>query len=337
VVARVAQAPTEISGRSTDATPSRSPARGILAPRPERRSARQTQAATIVEELRGAGVDLSDVRSNISASMRRDPASFSMAALRVLHIHFPNLSSVGFDARDPLVAALRDRLRQETSGSRRGLFSRIWRGGPSRSPTGGAATPQPARQPEHETQAALIVDEFLSAGLELPTIRAHLSTLMHRRELHMDQSTVSILKRHMPDVFNGAFTASDPRLLALDAALQDAASGGRILAAFGSLRTISKADAERLGFKDAATHSADEATFCMFGEPLSLADPNQRIIGLAPVPSDPKQAYSAEVNKEPEFMDLTALAKYLSDKPQHPLNKQPLDARTIHQYAFRIE
>lgn len=181
------------------------------------------------------------------------------------------------------------------------------------------------------------MEELRSAGLELPTIRAHLSTLMHRRELHMDPSTVSILKRHMPDVFNGAFTASDPRLLALDAALQEATSGGKILEAFGSLRTISTADAELLGFKDAATHNADEATHCMFGEPLSLGNPNRRIIGLAPVPSDSEHAYRAEVNKEPEFMDLTALAKHLADKPKHPMNNQPLDARTIHQYAFRIE
>ena len=117
VMARVAQASTEMPGRSTDATPLRSPARGTLSPQPEHRSARQTQAATIVEELRGAGVDLSHARSNISAATRGDPARFSIEALRVLYTHFPNLSSVGFDARDPLVAALRDRLRQETSGS----------------------------------------------------------------------------------------------------------------------------------------------------------------------------------------------------------------------------
>ena len=176
------------------------------------------------------------------------------------------------------------------------------RGEPSRSPAGGAATPQPARQPQHEAQAARIVEEFRSAGLELPAIRAHLFTLMHRRELHMNESTVSILTRHMPALLRGEFTARDPLLVALDDALKEAVSDGKILAAFGSLRTMSKADAERLGFKDAATHNADEATHCMFGEALSLGNPNQRIIGLAPMSSDPEQAYRAEVNKEPVFM-----------------------------------
>jgi effector protein HopAB len=35
-------------------------------------------------------------------------------------------------------------------------------------------------------------------------------------------------------------------------------------------------------------------------------------------------------------MDLAALAKYLETKPEHPLNRQPLDASNIRNYAFRI-
>ena len=113
-----------------------------------------------------------------------------------------------------------------------------------------------------------------------------------------------------------------------------------ICAAFSGLRSISKADAQRMGFKDAATHGASEATDCLFGEPLSLGNPNQRVIGLAPQPSDPKkQAYSAELNKEPVFMDLNELAKYLAGQtqPRHPITNVPLTAKNIRNYAFRIE
>lgn len=113
-----------------------------------------------------------------------------------------------------------------------------------------------------------------------------------------------------------------------------------IRAAFSGLRSISKADAQRMGFKDAATHGASEATDCLFGEPLSLGNPNQRVIGLAPQPSDPKkQAYSAELNKEPVFMDLNELAKYLAGQtqPRHPITNAPLTAKNIRNYAFRIE
>ena len=95
-----------------------------------------------------------------------------------------------------------------------------------------------------------------------------------------------------------------------------------------------------MGFKDAATHGASEATDCLFGEPLSLGNPNQRVIGLAPQPSDPKkQAYSAELNKEPVFMDLNELAKYLAGQtqPRHPITNAPLTAKNIRNYAFRIE
>ncbi|MGN6087421.1 hypothetical protein [Trinickia sp.] len=113
----------------------------------------------------------------------------------------------------------------------------------------------------------------------------------------------------------------------------------QIRAAFSSLRSISKADAERLGFKDAATHGESEATDCTFGEPLSTSNPSQRVIGLVNQPSDPKHAYNPEHNKEPVFMDLNELATYLAGQtqPRHPITNAPLTAKNIRNYAFRIE
>ncbi|KPB17612.1 type III secretion system effector protein HopAB1 [Pseudomonas savastanoi] len=106
---------------------------------------------------------------------------------------------------------------------------------------------------------------------------------------------------------------------------------------FNQLRTISRADAEseELGFRDAADHP-DNATPCLFGEELSLSNPDQQVIGLAVNPTDKPQPYSQEVNKALTFMDMKKLAQYLADKPEHPLNRQRLDAETIAKYAFRI-
>ncbi|WP_235661862.1 Effector protein hopAB1, partial [Pseudomonas savastanoi] len=106
---------------------------------------------------------------------------------------------------------------------------------------------------------------------------------------------------------------------------------------FSQLRTISKADAEseELGFRDAADHP-DNATSCLFGEELSLSNPDQQVIGLAVNPTDKPQPYSQEVNKALTFMDMKKLAQYLADKPEHPLNRQRLDAKNIAKYAFKI-
>jgi effector protein HopAB len=111
----------------------------------------------------------------------------------------------------------------------------------------------------------------------------------------------------------------------------------KILAAFTGLRPISKGDAERLGFKDAATHNEDDATDCLFGEPLSTSNREQRVIALTTQPvrtlSDPNVADRAGV----VFMDLNALARHLASEPKHPIHKAPLDASNIRNYAFRIE
>ncbi|RMN85120.1 hypothetical protein ALQ56_200280 [Pseudomonas syringae pv. papulans] len=87
---------------------------------------------------------------------------------------------------------------------------------------------------------------------------------------------------------------------------------------------------------DAAHHHPDDATHCLFGEPLSLENSRQRVIGLAGNPTDTSELYSQQGNKELAFMDMKKLAQFLAGKPEHPMNRQPLDARTIANYAFRI-
>ena len=151
----------------------------------------------------------------------------------------------------------------------------------------------------------------------------------------MNRRTIGVLLPHFPNLLGG-MQANDPLAAALDRAIELQTSQGAIRAAYSDLRTISPETARRLGFKDAAIHGEDEATHCMFGGALSTRNRDQQVIGLAKAPSNPPHAFHAEVNKELEFMDLAALAKYLETKPEHPLNRQPLDASNIRNYAFRI-
>lgn len=334
IMARVAQAPAQTPGRRTDGLPSRSPARGTLAPQPGRRAAADPQAAVITQQLRDAGVDLSSVRRNISASMQGNPVNFDLQAMRVLQPHFPNMYAVGLGG-NPLAAALHDRLAQERSEPRAGSSSRTPQGAPSRPAARGALAPQPARQSPHDTQAAQIVDQLRNAGIDLPTFRRTFSNLVNRRGINMHRREVAILRPHFGNVME--IGSDHPLAAALDRALELQTSQGQIRTAYSDLRSISRGTAQRLGFKDAASHGEDEATHCMFGEPLSTHNPNQRVIGLATVPSDPQHAFNASVNRELVFMDLTALAKYLETKPTHPLNREPLDASNIRNYAFRIQ
>ncbi|MFA1028620.1 E3 ubiquitin-protein ligase [Pseudomonas syringae group genomosp. 7] len=111
-----------------------------------------------------------------------------------------------------------------------------------------------------------------------------------------------------------------------------------ILSQFSQLRTISKADAESQdpGFKDAADHHPDDATQCLFGEPLSLTDPDQQVIGLAGHSTETSEPYSQTKNKALVFMDMKKLAQFLAGKPEHPMNRGRLDADTIAKYAFRV-
>ncbi|WP_245965006.1 hypothetical protein [Trinickia dinghuensis] len=116
-------------------------------------------------------------------------------------------------------------------------------------------------------------------------------------------------------------------------------------AKFSGLRPISRAYAEEhMQFKDAAIYNQDDegpfskdlATACMFGEDLSLSNPNQRVIGLATVRSSREQAFDPDVNKEIVFMDMNKLAEFLVNNPKHPHNNQPLNVNNIADYAFKI-
>jgi effector protein HopAB len=111
-----------------------------------------------------------------------------------------------------------------------------------------------------------------------------------------------------------------------------------IASQFSQLRTISEADAEseELGFKDAADHHPDDVTHCLFGGELSLSNPDQQVIGLAGNPTDTSQPYSQEGNKDLAFMDMKKLAQFLAGKPEHPMNRETLNAENIARYAFRI-
>ena len=112
-----------------------------------------------------------------------------------------------------------------------------------------------------------------------------------------------------------------------------------ICATFSGLRSISKTDAETLGFKDAKDYDADDASASLFsGEELSTSNRNQRVIALAGQPSEPSKDYSAVVNKGVAFMDLNELAHHLASNPKHPtLHDVPLNQENIADYAFRIE
>lgn len=109
----------------------------------------------------------------------------------------------------------------------------------------------------------------------------------------------------------------------------------KISGQFGTLRTISKDEAESLGFMDAAVHGED-ATACLFGEDLSLGNPNQRVIGLVQIASDRPHGFDANVNKAVVFMDMNKLAEYLVSNPKHPMNNARLNANNIGNFAFRI-
>jgi hypothetical protein len=362
-MARLERGSAQPPDRAADALPA-SPARGTLAPQAGRSSRTAAQVAAITQQLRDAGIDLSRVRRNILASTQGHPVNFERQAMSVLLHHFPNVLEVGLSG-NRLAAALLDHLARETSESRgasssraaqaaparsparsaptpesrAGSSTRAAQAAPPRSPARAAQTPQPAPPSAHEAQAASIVAELRNAGFDLRGFHRDFSTLVHRRQISMHRRALGILQQHFPAMREYAeISESDPLAAALERALEHATLGGQISAAFNDLRSISKDDAERMGFKDAATHSADEATHCMFGGPLSTSDPAQRVIGLVPMPSDPAEAaFSADVNKEPVFMDLAKLAQYLETKSLHPVTRQPLDASNIRDYAFRIE
>jgi effector protein HopAB len=440
-MARIARAHAETPGRTTDGAPARSPARAALAP-PGRRRAPEAQAAVIAQELRDAGLDLSDVRDNIAAAMRGDPVGFHHHASRILQSHFPRMFELGL-ANDPLAAALHDTLsrsapaapqaRLAPAGSRPRPISNSVRNASTPPRAGGTPAPGPparcapsplrgrlAGSGIDMSRVAAAIDNTLRNGRELPEeirgalrgagIETHIGTgrvpmdhplLQLRREIHLAMPEerepsppraermpraprrprlgippIGSSRPSAPDPIAAAHALSMPERVQGETNVQYAwrlryqnprasveqiaaatvgPSGHRniqrtigelnsmikvrdkIRATFSDLPTVSRADAERLGFKDAATHNEDDATDCLFGEPLSMTDRKQRVIALTtqPVPTlgDPRVADNAGV----VFMDLNALARHLASEPKHPVYKTPLDITNIRDYAFRIE
>ena len=145
--------------------------------------------------------------------------------------------------------------------------------------------------------------------------------------LNPGHSMAEIVARFMPD--------RSRRDGIIHAASLCVATAARISSQFSRLRAITPAAAAGMGFKDAAT-ATDDPTACLFGEDLSLSNPGQLVIGLAPVATDHAADYNHSDNKDLVFMDLNSLARHLVKRPVHPLNNEALSAENIQRYAFRI-
>jgi effector protein HopAB len=399
----------------------------------------------IVQQLRDAGLDLSDVRANVAAQMNGDPVGFDVRAVRILDSHFPRWAELGVHGNTQLAAALHHALSQSAPVAPRGRLApaetrprptaNALRNAQTPPRAGGAPAPAPGRRARGGNtslmgrlagsgidmgRVAAAIDDTMRNGRQLPEdirgalrragIETHIGTgqvpmdhplVQLRREIHLampeerepspprEQRMPRAARRprlgippiggsrpHAPDPVAARTGLTMPerppgqtnaqyawRLHTLNPAASIdqivAATVGpsghlnqrptkvaltemiktrdEIVAAFSGLRPISKGDAERLGFKDAATHNEDEATGCLFGEPLSTSNREQRVIALttqpAPTLRDPNVADNAGV----VFMDLNALASHLASNPKHPIHKAPLDASNIGNYAFRIE
>jgi effector protein HopAB len=444
VMARIARPHAETPGRTTDGAPARSPARAALAPQPGRRHAPEAQAAAIAQELRDAGLDLSDVRDNVAAAMRGDPVGFHHHASRILQSHFPRMFELGL-ANNPLAAALHHTLSQSApaapqarlapAGSRPRPISNSVRNAQTPPRAAGAPAPAPGR-PARGAPASLMgrlagsgidmshlaaaIDNTVRNGRELPQeirgalqragIETHVGTgrvpmdhplLQLRREIHLAMPEerepsppraermprtgrrprlgvppIGSSRPRPPDPIAAAAGLSMPQRVQGEnnaqyawrlhyqnprASIEQIAAAtvgpsghqsvprtiselnamikvrDEIRSAFRDLPTVSRADAERLGFKDAATHNEDDATDCLFGEPLSTTNREQRVIALTTQPvrtlGDPRVADNAGV----VFMDLNALARHLASEPRHPIHKAPLNAGNIRDYAFRVK
>ena len=398
----------------------------------------------IAQELRDAGLDLSDVRDNIASAMRGDPVGFHQQAVRILQSHFPQMFQLGL-ANDPLAAALHQTLSRSAPPAPQ---ARLTPAGAQPRPTGnparnvatpsraGGAPAQAPGRPARGAPASLMgrlagsgidmgrlaaaIDNTVRNGRELPEeirgplqragIETHIGTgripmdhplLQLRREIHLampeerepsppreqrmsraprrprlgvppigssrprpPDPTTAAAGLSMPQRAQGENNAQyawrlhyqNPRASIEQIAAATVGPGGhqnlgktisdlnamikvrdKILSAFSALRTVSHADAQRLGFKDAATHNEDEATDCLFGEPLSTSNREQRVIALTTQPVGTLRDSRVADNAGVVFMDLNALARHLASDPKHPIHKAPLNAGNIRDYAFRVE
>ncbi len=320
----------------------------------------------IITQLRDANVDLADVHTMLSNMMNGYATRYDRTAVSVLDRHFPNFVMLGVSDHEPLAIALREALAQFAPSSSRaeppsGAIRDILRRAPMfsrgtgmsvRNTAGGASSgdaPPAARAtiPRDAPRARGVAQqgalprdtvrrrEEVRPRLVIPrrgNAESNVQFAWRIRTQNPAASTEDILSAVVPERGNRQ---------ALEAALQQYIQNyNNICAAFDELRVISKADAEAMGFKDAedcqGESDRDQATACLFGEDLSLSNPNQQVIGLAQVASSTPQAYQADVNKDLVFMDMKKLAEYLVSKPKHPMNNMPLTVDNIRNFAFKI-
>jgi Avirulence AvrPtoB, BAK1-binding domain len=279
-----------------------------------------SQASDIVRQLRAAGVDLTEAHGVVSALINRDAARVNRQTMAVLRSHFPNMLEVGLQGNAPLALALRDALGQHAAAA----------SGATLQPAAAARPVEAGRTPRGASDRAL----------EMPARGAGENNGQYAWRVHTRNPGASA-----EDIASAVVRASGGSRRDTIAALNEhIATYEKIVATFDRLRPLSRADAERMEFKDAAIYnqegdgafSRDLATVCLFGEELSLSNPAQKVIGLAPVASDPRRGFDAQVNKEVVFMDMNELAKYLVSNPKHPMNNAKLDADNIASFAFRV-
>ncbi|WP_052321735.1 hypothetical protein [Ralstonia sp. A12] len=279
----------------------------------------------IIQQLQNAGIDLTQVHRAVSRLADGNPAPMTRRIVSILQPHFPNLMQVGLHQNAPLALALEQALGHHVTAASQRTAQSI----PPR-PVGSAASAQAT------ANRVLAMPE----GRDLEDNQQYAWRLyLRNRWAPVERIAFATVASAPPDRrFNGD---EEETLRALRSCIADYE---RIEAKFNQLRTISKANAERLGFRDAALYNQDGdgefnkefATSCLFGEDLSLSNPNQLVIGLAQVASDSQQSYNEAVNKEVVFMDMKKLAEFLAATPKHPMNNVPLSAANIEKFAFRI-
>lgn len=292
------------------ATPSRGSPRGST-----------PEASDIVRQLRSAGVDLTEAHGVVSALIDGDAARVNRRMMPVLRSHFPNMIEVGLQGNLPLALALREALSPHSASSS--------------GTTGQPATPaSPPVEADRTRRAAP------DSALEMPARSDAEDNGQYAWRIHTRNPGASA-----EEIASAVVRAGGGSRRATIAGLNaHIATYEKIVATFDRLRPISRAEAERHEFKDAAIYnqegdgefSKDNASVCLFGEELSLNNPAQKVIGLATVASDPSRGFDTSVNKKVEFMDMKELAKYLVSNPKHPMTNAKLDADNIADFAFRV-
>lgn len=361
VMARIAQAPADAPGPSAQGSPARGaltrqPVPSGLQPRPTNSPVgnsqtppraqgsavpspgRRTRGAntSLMGRLAGSGIDMGRLETAIDDTMRNGrelPDEIRGVLQRAgieTHIGAGRISMDHplLQLRREIYLATRDE--RDPSPPREERMPRTARRPRLGFPPIGSSRPQRAA-----ANAALVPPEQAEANtaLSLPAREDEESNLQYALRLRRLNPGASVAH-----IANAVVRGHDGNPSEVIRSLRAHISAcEKLVAKFSELRPISKADAEALGFKDAAEHGEDHATQCMFGGGLSLTNRKQMVIGLAQGPSAPPAAYHAGKNKSLEFMDLNKLAEFLTGQPRHPTHRAPLNEQTIQDYAFRIE